>query len=242
MHGANAALSIQSPASGPTTVDAAVNGTAVTCDRSGVIWLPDSGALVVSDLHLEKGAAHARRGMMLPPYDTAATLARLAVAIARYNPRLVISLGDSFHDRTGSRHLPDCYRDELVALQRGRAWSWIEGNHDPDRPTGLEGDWCSELHVETLVLRHEPKYGAATGEIAGHLHPVARVVRRGKGVRRPCFASDGKRLLMPAFGSTTGGLELRHSAMRGLFDQSVLVAHLIGRERLYSVPFNRLNG
>jgi len=242
MHSANSALRTETPASGPSTVDVQVNGTTVTCDRSGVLWLPDSGALVVSDLHLEKGAAYARRGMLLPPYDTAATLARLGEAIARYNPRLVISLGDSFHDRTGSAHLPKGYRDELHALQRGRDWTWIEGNHDPDRPEGLAGAWCSELHVGTLVFRHEPNQGAADGEVAGHLHPAARVVRRGKGVRRPCFASDGKRLLMPAFGSTTGGLELRHPAMRGLFNRDQLVAHLIGRERIYSVAFNRMNG
>ena len=160
----------------------------------------------------------------------------------RYAPRLVISLGDSFHDRIGSAHLPECYREQLQGLQRGRDWVWIEGNHDPDRPVGLEGSFCSELHVESLVFRHEPKAGAADGEIAGHLHPTARVVRRGKGVRRPCFASDGKRLLMPAFGATTGGLELRHPAMRGLFDRTRLVAHLIGRERIYSVAYNRMNG
>ena len=242
MHGANAALTIETPASVPLTVDVTVNGTGVVCDRAGVAWLPGSGVLVVSDLHLEKGAAFARRGMMLPPYDTAATLARLAAAIARYNPRLVISLGDSFHDRTGSAHLPECYREQIQALQHGRQWTWIEGNHDPDRPVGLEGDLCSELHVETLIFRHEPKPGVAEGEIAGHLHPAARVVRRGKGVRRPCFASDGKRLLMPAFGSTTGGLELRHPAMRGLFDRNRLVAHLIGKERIYSVAFSRMNG
>ncbi|MEM5494592.1 ligase-associated DNA damage response endonuclease PdeM [Hoeflea sp. AS16] len=242
MHGANAALITDSPATGPVTVELIVNATAVVCDHAGVLWLPGSGALVVSDLHLEKGAAFARRGMLLPPYDTAATLARLAKAIARYNPRLVISLGDSFHDRTGSAHLPECYREQLQSLQQGRDWVWIEGNHDPDRPVGLEGRFCSELHVESLVFRHEPTSGAADGEIAGHLHPAARVVRRGKGVRRPCFASDGKRLLMPAFGSTTGGLELRHPAMRGLFNKSELVAHLIGRERIYSVAFNRMNG
>lgn len=241
MHGANAALKTDSEASGPSTADLAVNGTAVTCDRAGVLWLPDSGVLVVSDLHLEKGAAFARRGMMLPPYDTAATLVRLGLAITRYNPRLVISLGDSFHDRSGSAHLPDCYREQLRDLQQGRDWTWIEGNHDPDRPVGLEGSFCSELHVETLVFRHEPAQGAAQGEIAGHLHPAARVVRRGKAVRRPCFASDGKRLLMPAFGSTTGGLELRHPAIRGLFDRNQLVAHLIGKERIYSVAFNRMN-
>lgn len=242
MHGANAALESDTPATGPLTAELSVNSTAVVCDRMGVLWLPGSATLVVSDLHLEKGAAFARRGMMLPPYDTAATLSRLGAAIASYAPRLVISLGDSFHDRIGSAHLPECYREQLQGLQRGRDWVWIEGNHDPDRPVGLEGSFCSELHVESLVFRHEPKAGAADGEIAGHLHPVARVVRRGKGVRRPCFASDGKRLLMPAFGATTGGLELRHPAMRGLFDRTRLVAHLIGRERIYSVAYNRMNG
>ncbi|MCO6409417.1 ligase-associated DNA damage response endonuclease PdeM [Hoeflea alexandrii] len=242
MHGANAALESDTPATGPLTAELSVNGTAVVCDRMGVLWLPGSATLVVSDLHLEKGAAFARRGMMLPPYDTAATLSRLGAAIASYAPRLVISLGDSFHDRIGSAHLPECYREQLQGLQRGRDWVWIEGNHDPDRPVGLEGSFCSELHVESLVFRHEPKAGAADGEIAGHLHPTARVIRRGKGVRRPCFASDGKRLLMPAFGATTGGLELRHPAMRGLFDRTRLVAHLIGRERIYSVAYNRMNG
>ena len=125
MQGADAALKTDSEASGPSTADLAVNGTAVTCDRAGVLWLPDSGVLVVSDLHLEKGAAFARRGMMLPPYDTAATLVRLGLAITRYNPRLVISLGDSFHDRSGSAHLPDCYREQLQGLQQGRDWTWI---------------------------------------------------------------------------------------------------------------------
>ena len=243
MHAVTAALKANSEAEpGPSSVEIEVNGTRVVCDRAGVLWLPDSQALVVSDLHLEKGAAHARRGMLLPPYDTAATLARLAEAITRYAPRLVISLGDSFHDRSGSQHLPELYRESLRALQRGRDWAWIEGNHDPDRPVGLEGAWCNELHLETLAFRHEPLSGAADGEIAGHLHPAARVVRRGKAVRRPCFASDGKRLLMPAFGSTTGGLELRHPALRGLFDQTALIAHLIGRERIYSISFNRMNG
>ncbi|MEQ8481866.1 MAG: ligase-associated DNA damage response endonuclease PdeM [Hoeflea sp.] len=226
----------------PTVAEIEVNGTAAICDCAGVLLLPDSRILVVSDLHLEKGAAFARRGMMLPPYDTAATLARLSQMVGRYDPRMVISLGDSFHDRAGSQFLPDDYRASLKALQRGREWTWIEGNHDPVRPAGLEGDWVRELHLEGLVFRHEPRKGEFAGEVAGHLHPAARVVRRGKAVKRACFASDGKRLLMPAFGSTTGGLELRHPAMRGLFDQGALVAHLLGRERLYSVAFRRMNG
>ena len=125
MHGRAAALRTDIPASGPMTVELNVNGAAVVCDRSGVLWLPGSATLVVSDLHLEKGAAFARRGMLLPPYDTAATLARLGAAIAGYAPRLVISLGDSFHDRSGSAHLPECYREQLRSLQRGRDWIWI---------------------------------------------------------------------------------------------------------------------
>ncbi|WP_035523874.1 metallophosphoesterase, partial [Hoeflea sp. BAL378] len=160
MHGTIAALKADAGSAGPSTVAIDVNGTVVVCDRSGVAWLPDSQALVVSDLHLEKGAAHARRGLLLPPYDTAATLARLGAAIAFYDPRLVISLGDSFHDRSGSENLPESYREILRALQRGRDWAWIEGNHDPDRPVGLDGAWCSELHLETLAFRHEPRPGA----------------------------------------------------------------------------------
>ncbi|MBC7281666.1 ligase-associated DNA damage response endonuclease PdeM [Hoeflea sp.] len=242
MDAQTATLKADPAPTGPSAVEIDVNGTLVICDCAGVLWLPGSGALVVSDLHLEKGAAHARRGMLLPPYDTAATLARLGEAITRYDPRLVISLGDSFHDRSGSQHLPHAYREALQALQRGRDWAWIEGNHDPERPVGLEGAWYSELFLETLAFRHEPRPGAVGGEIAGHLHPAARVVRRGRAVRRPCFASDGKRLLMPAFGSTTGGLELRHPAMHGLFDRNELIAHLLGRERIYSIAFNRMNG
>lgn len=246
MHGSNAAQTSDPgglvPARSLETVEFEVNGTAVSCDCSGVLLLPDSGVLVVSDLHLEKGAAFARRGMMLPPYDTAATLARLGKLVAQYNPRMVISLGDSFHDRAGSQMLPPAFRDALKALQQGRDWIWIEGNHDPERPVGLEGAWVRELHMDTVLFRHEPQAGAADGEIAGHLHPAARVIRRGKAVRRACFASDGKRLLMPAFGSTTGGLDLRHPAMRGLFEKSQLVAHLLGRERIYSIAFARMNG
>lgn len=241
MQGANAALRQESGAGYPASAEFEVNGTAVRCDCAGVMLVPDSSLLVVSDLHLEKGAAFARRGMMLPPYDTAATLARLTTLVSCYNPRMVISLGDSFHDRSGSRMLPEVYREALKALQRGRDWIWIEGNHDPERPPGLEGAWAREVHLEHLVFRHEPVSGAANGEIAGHLHPAARVVRRGKAVRRACFASDGKRLLMPAFGATTGGLELRHPAMRGLFDHDQLVAHLLGRERIYSVAFHRMS-
>ncbi|NLS02228.1 ligase-associated DNA damage response endonuclease PdeM [Rhizobium sp. P32RR-XVIII] len=223
-------------------VETAVHGVAAVCDPFGALYLPDAGILVVSDLHLEKGAAFARRGMMLPPYDTLATLTVLSAVIARYDPKLVISLGDNFHDRIGSAHLPEAFRTLIVNMARGREWIWINGNHDPDGTVDLPGTCADEIHHSGLTFRHEPKAGLQSGEIAGHLHPAATVRRREKAVRRPCFATDGARLLMPAFGVMSGGLDLGHKAMKGLFDQASLVAHLLGRDRIYSVRFGNLAG
>ena len=219
-----------------------VHGVAAVCDPLGGLYLPDLSCLVISDLHLEKGAAFARRGMMLPPYDTLATLNLLAAVIARYDPRTVISLGDNFHDRRGSALMPDAFRDMIRTLAFGRDWIWINGNHDPDGTTDLPGQSADELVYGGLVFRHEPSLIAGRGEVAGHLHPSATVGRRGKYVRRACFAPDGARLVMPAFGVLTGGLDLKHKAMHGLFDHAALIAHLLGRDRIYSVRFNSLIG
>jgi DNA ligase-associated metallophosphoesterase len=223
-------------------VETAVHGVAAVCDPLGALYLPDAGILVVSDLHLEKGAAFARRGMLLPPYDTLATLTVLAAVVSRYDPKLVVSLGDNFHDRVGSEHLPDDFRRLIVETASGREWIWINGNHDPDGTVDLPGACADEMHYAGLSFRHEPKSGPQQGEIAGHLHPAATVRRREKSVRRPCFATDGARLLMPAFGVMSGGLDLRHKAMHGLFDRSALIAHLLGRDRIYSVRFANLVG
>ncbi|MES5098244.1 ligase-associated DNA damage response endonuclease PdeM [Agrobacterium sp. BA1120] len=222
--------------------ETAVNGVAGWCDPLGGLYLPDLSLLVVSDLHLEKGAAFARRGRLLPPYDTIATLKILSSLITRYDPKIVVSLGDNFHDRIGSQHLPLPLRDLIKEMARGREWIWINGNHDPDGTVDLPGSSSDEMFYGNLVFRHEPKLGASLGEIAGHLHPAATVRRRDKSVRRPCFATDGTRMLMPAFGVLSGGLDLRHKAMRGLFDHSALVAHLLGRDRIYSVRFANLLG
>jgi DNA ligase-associated metallophosphoesterase len=223
-------------------VETAVHGVAAVCDPLGALYLPDAGILVVSDLHLEKGAAFARRGMMLPPYDTLATLTVLTAVISRYDPKLVISLGDNFHDRVGSEHLPDAFRTLIVEMARGREWIWINGNHDPDGTINLPGTCSDELYYAGLTFRHEPRDGLQQGEIAGHLHPAATVRRREKSVRRPCFATDGARLLMPAFGVMSGGLDLGHKAMTGLFDKASLIAHLLGRDRIYSVRYGNLRG
>ncbi len=223
-------------------VETSVAGVAAVCDPLGALYLPETGMLVVSDLHLEKGAAFARRGMMLPPYDTLATLTVLSAVITRYDPNIVVSLGDNFHDRVGSQHLPEPFRVLIADMARGREWIWINGNHDPDGTVDLPGISTDEIHYGGLTFRHEPKGGLQQGEIAGHLHPAATVRRREKSIRRPCFATDGSRLLMPAFGVMSGGLDLGHKAMRGLFDHASLVAHLLGRDRIYSVRFGNLRG
>ena len=226
------------------TAEIELEGAHAVCDPLGALYLPDSTTLVVSDLHLEKGAAYARRGALLPPYDTALTLRLLEMVLARYRPARVISLGDSFHDGVGASYLPEIFEDTLRSLMAGREWFWIAGNHDPDEPGDLDGHCAQEIHVDGLQFRHEPSGDrtAARGEIAGHLHPAARVVRRSKGVRRPCFATDGRRLVLPSFGVMTGGLNLRNQAFDRLFDWSRLTAHMLGRERIYSVPFDRLIG
>lgn len=219
-----------------------LNGVEAIADPCGVLVLPELGMLVVSDLHLEKGAAFARRGQLLPPYDTLATLRILEAAIDRHDPKIVVSLGDNFHDSVGSALLPSPFRDRIAVMARGREWIWINGNHDPDGISDLPGISADEIVFGGLTFRHEPSLIAGKGEISGHLHPCATVRRREKSVRRPCFATDGQRLLMPAFGVMTGGLDLRHRAFTGLFDRTELVAHLLGRDRVYSVRFANLLG
>ena len=207
----------------------------MNCD--GALYWPDERVLVVSDLHLEKGSSFAMRGVLLPPYDTAATLARIALAIARFAPRLVIALGDSFHDGKGAARIGPTDRAALAGLQRGRDWIWIAGNHDPDPAEGIGGSFGGALAIGALVFRHEPT--GAKGEIAGHLHPVARVGGRGHMVTRRCFASDGTRLIMPAFGAFAGGLNVRHRAFADVFGTSAFTAHLLGEGRLYSLAASR---
>ncbi len=219
---------------------AAVSGEEVLLCRDGTLYLPALRLLVVSDLHLEKGTAGGRQRRFLPPYDTRQTLMRLAAAIARFEPEMVISLGDSFHDGEGSGRLDDTDRLHLVSLMAGREWIWITGNHDPDAPMELPGSTVRELAVGGLTFRHEPVTGASPGEIAGHLHPGARIVRRGRSVRRPCFATDGERLVMPAFGAYTGSLNVLDGAFRGIFYAERLVACMLGQDRVYAIPRSSL--
>src|SRR5213595_3620906 len=195
-------------------------------DLSGALFWREQRLLVVSDLHLEKGSSFATRGVLLPPYDTVATLGRLAAVIARHDPRMVIALGDSFHDRDAHQRLSSADRDAISAMQAGRDWIWIAGNHDPQLSSDLGGVIASEVCIGPIAFRHEPS--GAFGEIAGHLHPKARVATRGRATERRCFASDGERAVMPAFGAYTGGLSIRDMAFAKIFGSPGFMAHVLG--------------
>lgn len=198
-------------------------------DASGALWHEGERTLIVADLHLEKGSAFARRGMMLPPYDSAATLAALAAAIAHYHARLIVSLGDGFHDADGAGRLGAAARSALAAMQARRHWIWVTGNHDP-KPVDLPGDSLEACTVGGVPARHEPSAEVGkNGEIAAHLHPVARFA----GGRRRCFVHDGRRCVMPAFGAYAGGLDLRDRAFLRLFNMHRFEAIILNGNRVH---------
>lgn len=218
----------------PTTM-LALGSAAFVADALGALYWPEERLLVVADLHLEKGSAYAARRVFLPPYDTATTLAALAVLIARYAPRTIVALGNSFHDVNGSERLPAQFRASLRQMQAGRHWIWIAGNHDPVLPEDLGGARQDELAIGNITLRHEPRAQHDGFEIAGHLHPVARVVGSTGSVRRRCFLSDMRRCILPAFGAYAGGLNLHDPAFGRLFSGRDRIAHVMGRERVYKI-------
>ncbi len=228
-------LDDEPPAARVTAVKVA--GVTLVADLSGALFWEDESLLVVSDLHLEKGSSFATRGVLLPPYDTVATLGRLGAVIARHDPRTVIALGDSFHDRDAHDRLSAPNREIIAAFQRRRDWIWISGNHDPALPSDLGGVVASEVVVGPIAFRHEPT--GASGEIAGHLHPKARVATRGRSMERRCFACDGERAVMPAFGAYTGGLSIRDAAFSKIFQALGFMAHVLGDNRLHTIAASR---
>ena len=225
-------MTVLARSAAPPPGEVSLNGTALVADPAGALYWPSEGVLAVADLHLEKGSSFAKRGVLLPPYDTAATLARLSAVIMRYAPRCVIALGDSFHDGGGPNRLADADRTQLKALQAGRDWIWITGNHDPEPAENIGGQFGGALAIGGLTFRHIPS--GTAGEIAGHLHPVARVSHRGRAVSRRCFAADALRMVMPAFGAFAGGLNIRDAAFADLFGTLAFTAHMLGDGRLYS--------
>jgi DNA ligase-associated metallophosphoesterase len=220
-----------------------VSGVEVMLRPSGAMWLEAARTLVVADLHLEKGSSYAARGQMLPPYDSRATLDRLEAEIDALQPATVILLGDSFHDsRSVGRMAPDDAA-RLHRLATGRDWIWLEGNHDiralADAMDALPGAVVETMSLGSLRLIHEPQPGQQPGEVAGHLHPAARVAAYGRGVRRPAFVTDGRRAVLPAFGAFTGGLDVRDPAIAGLFEHPPLAAAL-GKDKVHALPWETL--
>lgn len=215
-------------------------GRSFLADQSGALYWPAERTLIVADLHLEKASLAAARGRMLPPYDTRATLMKLAAALDEYEPATVVALGDSLHDTDGAARIGDEERRILALCQEDRRWIWITGNHDPRLPAALGGEVRDELGLAGLTLRHEPRKGPFTHEIAGHLHPAAKVSFHGYRLRKPCFVGNGLRLVLPAFGTFTGGLNVLDDAFCEIFGDDGLSVWLLGEEGLYPIATRQL--
>lgn len=233
------------PASSSTTPCASADRSRITLsgielhpDLSGALYAADYGTLLVADMHFEKGSSRGRRGVHLPPYDTRSTLGALAAAVERHRPKRLISVGDSFHDSDGVARLDPEDRAAIGRLADKVEIVWLTGNHDPHLSHELPGAIVSEIALGPVMLRHLPSSGRGP-EIAGHLHPVAAVVKRGRRLCRKCFIGDGERLVMPAFGAYTGGLNVMAAAFRPLFAGS-FTAWLIGRSAVHAFPSSSL--
>ena len=240
-------------------------GEALLLDPSGVLVWPRGGLMAVADLHLEKASAAARRGALLPPWDSRITLENLARAVGRYRPRILVAVGDSFHDDGGPSRLGRHERARLARIADGRRLVWVAGNHDPAPPRRhplladrshadpartdpslidrtdtdpVPGEAAREYAAGPFLFRHQGGGAsdvADAAEICGHHHPKASVATRGGGISRPCFVAcaTGRRLMLPAFGAYTGGLDVTHPAIRTLFPRGGRV-FLTGAERVFA--------
>lgn len=230
----------------PAHVTFTLAGAPVLADQSGAALLPDERTLVVADLHLEKGSAFAARGdAWLPPYDTGATLTRLERACRHYRPRRVVCLGDSFHDLGAAGRMAAADLARLRRLVQRHEWVWISGNHDPAPPSELGGGIAEELSVGPLTLRHEaadgalPLFDSSGGEVSGHFHPKAAVCTRARRISGRCFVTDGRRLILPAFGAFAGGLNVLDPALTEVLRPGFRV-FIIGQRRLFAYQRHQL--
>jgi uncharacterized protein len=208
-------------------------------DPSGALWWPDTATLIVADLHLEKGSSFARQGLLLPPYDTRATLGRLAAVIERLRPARIVALGDSFHDDEAADRLDPADQALLAQLVERQDWLWLAGNHDPRPGPALGGrvelDACE---FDGITLRHEAAW-SGQAELSGHYHPKASVSVHGRRLTCRCFIADQRRVILPAFGAYAGGLDVRDAALRRLFPGD-FTAYLIGTHRTLPIHSRHL--
>ena len=211
-------------------------GASLCALASGALWWPDKQLLCVSDLHLGKSERIARNGgAALPPYDTRDTLNRLAADLSLTNASFVVCLGDSFDDLGAARALPETERLWIARLQAGRRWVWIEGNHDPG-PADINGTHLAELPLAPLSFRHIAREGAS-GEVSGHYHPKATIRTPARAVSRPAFLADSNRVILPSFGTYTGGLRSHENVLARLMRPEA-IAILTGRKP-HAVPMPR---
>ncbi|MEO7365704.1 MAG: ligase-associated DNA damage response endonuclease PdeM [Sphingomicrobium sp.] len=185
-------------------------GETFVAGSEGALYWPAQQALLVADLHLEKASWFARLGQFLPPYDSQATLTALAREVVRSGARRLYCLGDSFHDRFGCDRLPAAARELLIDLTGRLDWTWIVGNHDPGFADHCGGKLADEVEIAGIILRHEAVRGEPRPEMSGHFHPKLRLSVKGRRVSRRCFVASPTKLIMPAFGSLTGGLDATH--------------------------------
>ena len=208
-------------------------------DLSGALYAANFEALLVADLHLEKGTSLARRGVHLPPYDTRQSLRQLQAVLGETRPKRLIFLGDSFHDGAARARIDAADLSELRAITAAVETIWITGNHDPDPPADIGGVIMREVALGPVTLRHEPtRLSTDELEIAGHLHPAAAVSSRGHRIRCRCFIADQRRIVMPAFGSYTGALGIGSSAFDGLFGD--FHVWMIGGRAIHRFPGSRV--
>jgi DNA ligase-associated metallophosphoesterase len=205
-------------------------GETLAATPGGALFWPREDALLVADLHLEKASWFARLGQFLPPYDSHATLSALAEEDERTGATRLLCLGDSFHDRFGCERLPASARDLLTGLTSRLEWTWIVGNHDPGFADHCGGRLADEVELGGIVLRHEAVPGDPRPEMSGHFHPKLRVNLRGRHVSRRCFVVSQTKLILPAFGSLTGGLDAHHpEIMRSVGGEAAALVPVSGR-------------
>ncbi len=222
----------------PTLV---ASGEAFYPDPMGGLYWPARKTLIVSDLHFEKGSSFARRGVVLPPYDTRKTISLVQQLCMRWQPECVIALGDSFHDADASARMGEEEAQGLMALTRVYDWIWICGNHDPLPPTEFGGSVAESVKLGDFVFCHEPSplRLLSPSEVSGHFHPCAKVRTGGRSVRRRCFATDGRRIIMPALGAYTGGFNVLDPAYVDILGTS-FTAWMMGARSVYPVRSDRL--
>ncbi|AKH44099.1 hypothetical protein FHS61_001418 [Altererythrobacter atlanticus] len=212
---------------------------------SNALYWPRESALLVADLHLEKASFYARHGQMLPPYDSRETLDRLALAIRETGARRVFTLGDNFHDSAGADRLEPYAAGMLAALTRAVDWVWITGNHDHelhDHQTGdgSGGELAEELEIAGLILRHEAKKGEKQPELSGHFHPRLQLRVRDRSIRRPCAVRSESRMILPAFGALTGGMNAADPAiLKAMQPANAIDAVVPARGRIATFPLWR---